>query len=454
MSEAIELTHNSNKRLAAGDVLAIGFATTSAMWAIGYLGRMPAIMAPPWVIAVGLLVCLLAGGVAAGRLGSRGWRSGLVSGLITAALNLMILGSMLRGDEHHPAPHAVYFLPGTFLATAAITSLAAWVGARTRKRHYATSINWTFAFACVTASTTLLLLLAGGLVTGREAGLAVPDWPSSYAYNMFLYPLARMTGNIYYEHTHRLVGALVGLSTIVLAIHICIRERRTWVKTVAVFAVLAVLAQGIMGGLRVTQAAGDATDKTAGVAVASVEHETTVSRVLRVAHGVSGQLFFALAVALCCFVSTAWARTFPTRGLGTSTDRVFTALLLGLMLLQLLLGALLRHLNAGLMLHISVATLVLFQAVGTSMRLWGLYGSVHPPLKRLSGWLLIVVLLQVFLGITALVLRSGTVESVEPSLADVTSTTAHQVTGAVLLGLVTAITCMAHRLLRPPEVSH
>lgn len=454
MDETPDIRSHARGRTAGGDVLALGFGTTSAMWAAGYIGRMPAVMCPSWVIGLCLLGCLLTGGFLAGRLSHRGWKAGLFSGFVASLLNLLILGSMLKGDAQHPAPNPLVFLPGTMLVTMLVMTLAAAVGQATRSTPAKTHANWTFRLACVAVAATAMLLLAGGLVTGREAGLAVPDWPSSYAYNMFLYPLARMTGNIYYEHTHRLVGALVGLTTIALALHLWVCERRKWMKVLAVLAVLAVIAQGVMGGLRVTQAAGDASDRAAGVEVAQGEHETTVSRALRVAHGVSGQLFFALTVAIACFVSTAWNTASPTKSPQTSTDRAFTALLLAFMLIQLLLGALLRHLDVGLMLHISVAAMVFFHTIATAARLWGLYGATHPSLKRLGIGLPVVVTLQLLLGITALVFRNTTTQYGEPTLADVTTTTAHQLTGAALLALVTATTCMTHRLLRPEETSH
>ena len=81
----------------------------------------------------------------------------------------------------------------------------------------ALGLGFTAVHANVTVAATFLLVVAGGLVTSNEAGLAVVDWPNSFGYNMFLYPLAKMTGGIYYEHAHRLYGSLVGLTTIVLA---------------------------------------------------------------------------------------------------------------------------------------------------------------------------------------------------------------------------------------------
>ena len=80
------------------------------------------------------------------------------------------------------------------------------------------------------AAATFILLMAGGLVTSNRAGMAVPDWPATFGSNMFLYPLSKMTGGIYFEHTHRLLGTFVGLAAITLAVFLQIVERRGWVR--------------------------------------------------------------------------------------------------------------------------------------------------------------------------------------------------------------------------------
>src|SRR5262249_56432210 len=75
----------------------------------------------------------------------------------------------------------------------------------------------THSLGLVTLTATGVLIVLGGLVTNTGAGLAVPDWPSTFGHNMFLFPWSQMIGGILYEHSHRLVGALVGLLTLVLS---------------------------------------------------------------------------------------------------------------------------------------------------------------------------------------------------------------------------------------------
>jgi heme a synthase len=90
------------------------------------------------------------------------------------------------------------------------------------------------------------------MVTSKNVGLAVPDWPTTFGYNMFLFPVSKWVGGILFEHTHRLMGSLVGLLTIILAVWLWLRDDRRWVRNLGVVAVVGVILQGILGGLRVT----------------------------------------------------------------------------------------------------------------------------------------------------------------------------------------------------------
>ncbi len=90
------------------------------------------------------------------------------------------------------------------------------------------------------------------MVTSKNVGLAVPDWPTTFGYNMFLFPVSKWVGGILFEHTHRLMGSLVGFLTIILSVWLWMREDRRWVRNLGVVAVIGVILQGILGGLRVT----------------------------------------------------------------------------------------------------------------------------------------------------------------------------------------------------------
>lgn len=105
--------------------------------------------------------------------------------------------------------------------------------------------------ALFTALSTFVLICSGGLVTSHGVGMTVPDWPTSYGYNMFLFPVSRWVGGIFYEHTHRLIASGVGLLTLILTIWMFFVEPRRWVKVLTVCALVAVVAQGVLGGFRV-----------------------------------------------------------------------------------------------------------------------------------------------------------------------------------------------------------
>src|SRR5678810_1168735 len=103
---------------------------------------------------------------------------------------------------------------------------------------------WLDRFAWLTAGATFLLLGLGGLVTSHEAGMSVPDWPTTYGYNMFLFPLRLWQCNIFYEHTHRLLASLVGMLIMILAVWLWLREPKLWLRWLGASALVAVLLQG------------------------------------------------------------------------------------------------------------------------------------------------------------------------------------------------------------------
>src|SRR5213595_3020533 len=112
--------------------------------------------------------------------------------------------------------------------------------------------TWLNRFAWFTTVATLLLICSGGMVTSKGVGLAVPDWPTTFGYNMFLFPVSKWIGGIFFEHTHRLIASTVGMLTIILAVWLWFAESLRWVRMLGLAAVGAVILQGILGGLRVT----------------------------------------------------------------------------------------------------------------------------------------------------------------------------------------------------------
>lgn len=422
----------------AADVLALGFGITVAMWGVGYVARLPFVMAPGPVVLLFLLACPLAGGWVAGSRSERGMRLGLGAGAVSGVLNLLVLGSFLSADSPSRLhPTALVFVPGSILIAALLAAGGAYAGARARRADRPAP-DWTAVFAKVAVGATFFLVIVGGLVTSNKAGLAVVDWPNSFGYNMFLYPISRMTGGIYYEHAHRLFGSLVGLTTVVLAVHLHRVEDRRWLRRLSLVAVALVIVQGILGGLRVTGKFTLADDPSF----------TSPNIYLAIAHGVLGQLFFSTMVAIAVFSSRAWKTVGEARtAASAATDRSLTAWLVGCLALQLTFGAIQRHLEVGLTIHIAMACVIALLAVTAGLRAVGLYRDERL-LRRAGLVVALAVSIQLCLGLGSFILvtfQSGGV----PFGLRVAVTTLHQATGASLLAASVALALWTRRRLLP-----
>ena len=248
---------------------------------------------------------------------------------------------------------------------------------------------WLHRFALLTALATFLLLGAGGLVTSHGVGMAVPDWPNTYGYNPFFFPFSKWVGGIFYEHTHRLLASVVGMLTGILALWLHGRAARPfmrwtgaallilgianelllpkrwadgivsgaaglvmlgssffwprcepaakWLRRLGWIAFVAVVLQGVLGGLRVVLS-----DDALGIY-----------------HATLAQLFFALTCSIALFTGKGWERSFrpeprprgsdlPVRGNGGFNLRHWLVGTTALILFQLVLGATMRHQHAGL----------------------------------------------------------------------------------------------------------
>ena len=186
--------------------------------------------------------------------------------------------------------------------------------------------------AWVTLLSVLLLLCSGGIVTSKGVGMAVPDWPTTYGYNMFLFPVSKWVGGIFWEHSHRLIASGVGFLTVLLCIWLFISEPRAWVKTLGIVAVGAVIVQGVLGGLRVTLYKNE----------------------IGIFHGILAQLFLCLIGTIVIVTSPWFVRWWSQPGgkLGTVQPALWRFVLpLGIVIalfVQLALGAAMRHAHRGL----------------------------------------------------------------------------------------------------------
>lgn len=187
---------------------------------------------------------------------------------------------------------------------------------------------WLHRYTLLLAGLTLVLISAGGQVTSHGAGLSVPDWPTSYGYNMFTFPPSKWVGGIFYEHTHRLIASTVGLLTLGLAAWLWRSESRRWLRWLGIVAVLSVVAQGVLGGLTVIFLL-----------------PTPVS----VAHACLAQSFFCLVCAIALFTSRGWIERSPRRAQRGPLDvRWFAIVSACVVFAQLVLGALVRHTDSAL----------------------------------------------------------------------------------------------------------
>src|SRR5216117_227896 len=148
-------------------------------------------------------------------------------------------------------------------------------------RCYNKWLNRFVWFICVTA---LLLICSGGMVTSKNVGLAVPDWPTTFGYNMFLFPVSKWVGGILFEHTHRLMGSLVGFLTVILTVWLWLSEDRKWMRNLGLIALGGVILQGILGGLRVTMMKDE----------------------IGIFHACVAQAFFGLLVFIALVTTTFW----------------------------------------------------------------------------------------------------------------------------------------------------
>jgi heme a synthase len=421
------------------DALAIGFGTTVAMWTVGYVCRIPPAWAPSWLLLLLLCGCMVGGGFVAGRRTLHGWQGGLYTGIVSSILNLLILGSLLASPSRDGvASSALWWIPGSILVAIALGVLGAGVAGRFH-RGPIRPMDGPAAFTKVTVAATFLLLVVGGIVTSQRAGLAVVDWPNSFGYSMFLYPLSRMTGGIYYEHAHRLFASLVGLTTAVMALLLQKSDPRRWLRRLALLALLAVIAQGLLGGLRVT---GRFTTSQSPL-------ETAPNIVLAIVHGALGQVFFAMVVSIAVFTSATWREGgLPAPKNSVSTDRMLSAALVALLIVQLVFGAIQRHLAEGLIIHITMAMFVFVLSLACGLRAWGLYKE-QPRLQQAGKMLTHGVITQVVLGIGALIFKGAEKNLPEPSALSVMIRTMHQAMGAFLLAGATLLMLWTRRLVKP-----
>jgi len=183
--------------------------------------------------------------------------------------------------------------------------------------------KWLYRFAFFTAVATLFLICSGGMVTSKGVGLAVPDWPTTFGYNMFLFPISKWVGGIFFEHVHRLIASTVGFLTIILTAWLWRVENRRWLRNLGFAALALVILQGVLGGLRVTLLKDE----------------------IGVFHACLAQMFFALLILITLATSRLWQRLSVENSAGGPAQSLARVALFttSVIYLQLALGATMRH---------------------------------------------------------------------------------------------------------------
>ncbi len=475
----------------------VGFGTALAMWVLGYITHLPG-LAPTTEtakITVGIALITLQtlglslAGVATPR-STPPAITGAAAGFVCGLINLLILGALISeppvegGTAVAPNANvtALGFLAFSIATGAIAAPLARPLWSRLLNRFQpktntpplaTDAIRWRARIAVLAALAVVPVLITGGLVTSHNAGLAVPDWPNSYTANMFLYPLSKMTGGIYYEHTHRLFGTLAGLGTVILlaySLTLAIRqptaEPKRWRAPALAFAtVLLISSQGLLGGLRVQTADGatnidewkPAARETVYTGQAAANDfaltvDNATSLTLAAAHGVSGQVTFAAVAVLAALLSIRWMNRTRQRTQQLPHDtflRVSAVTLLVMAITQLSLGSLTRHHESllTLMLHASLGTLIVLVGAMAAFRAIYNHRNEHT-LRYLGITLLAVMSAQFLLGWVATFYNAPLYDGVrdaEPTPA-VLAATAHQALGAAFLALTALLTAWTFRL--------
>jgi cytochrome c oxidase assembly protein subunit 15 len=288
-------------------------------------------------------------------------------------------------------------------------------------------------FAILVACATFFLIIAGALVTSNDAGLATEDWPLS---NGQFFP--EMVGNLFWEHGHRMVATTVGMLTIGLLIYILAKEKRRWVRRLGVAALLAVIAQGLLGGLTV---------------------KLLLPLAVSTAHATLAQLFFCITVSLAVFTSRSWMEARPLSKAqpeenGTVPLRYLYTTALVTIFLQLIIGATLRHsatwnehLPTELILAHIGGALAVTLALGSAAMNTLLRHKGHSFLTRPATLALVLLVAQLLLGLAAYLTRLASPNDPQPLNPMISITVAHVACGALVFVTTIVLTLRTYKVL-------
>jgi heme a synthase len=278
-------------------------------------------------------------------------------------------------------------------------------------------------FAILTACATFVLVVAGALVTSNDAGLSVPDWPTTFG---SIYKMPQMVGGVKFEHGHRMVAEFVGLLTIVIAVWTWRAEKRRWMKVLGIAALGTVIAQGILGGITVKYYLPPAVSS---------------------AHAAVAQTFFCIAVSIALFTGRKWVEEVPQVEYDVRRPSLVTLTMLSIVVLyvQLILGAMFRHKGLSWWPHVVHAGIVAIVLSWTSIRALTQYSRIEA-VRTPAITMLYLMIAQLCLGFTAFLTRvAWGKDALQPELPMVLSTVAHVAVGALLLATAVVLAIQVWR---------
>jgi cytochrome c oxidase assembly protein subunit 15 len=266
--------------------------------------------------------------------------------------------------------------------------------------------------------------MAGASVTSNDAGLSVPDWPTSFGY---LVKVPHFVGGVRFEWSHRMVAGSLVVLTLVIAAWTLRVEKRPWLRKLALAALGTVMAQAVLGGMTVLMLQPPA---------------------VSTAHAAVAQTFFCIAVLIALFTERRWVEEVPQVEFDTRRPSLFTLAMLSVIVLyvQLILGGMFRHHGMSWWPHLAHAAVVAFVLTWTAIRALSVYSNIEA-IRRPAILMLSLLMTQLCLGFAAFLTRvAWGRESVQPELPMVISTVAHVAVGALLLAttMVLAIQVWRH----------
>jgi len=274
-----------------------------------------------------------------------------------------------------------------------------------------------------TACAAFVVITAGALVTSNDAGLSVPDWPTSFGY---LVKVPHFVGGVRYEWSHRMVAGSLGVLTLAIAIWTLLVERRRWLRWLAIGALCTFVTQATLGGMTVL---------------------FFQPPWLSTTHATVAQTFFCIAVAIALFTGRRWIEEPSRVDFDSRRPSLFTLTLLSIFLLyvQLILGGMFRHHGMSWWPHVVHAVLVAFVLSWTAIRAISVYSDIDA-VRRPAILMLSLLITQLCLGFTAFLTRvAWGRNAVQPELPMVASTVAHVAVGALLLATTVILSIQVWR---------